>query len=483
MKTGSPAIVAAHDVAIAMQASTFRPRVLQRKCACGTHVPGGGECPDCAKKPYGLQRQLSIGSSDDPQEREADLVAERVVANASPAGVSANVQSRGRPVPSVGAQGSDMPAPASVEETLARGGRPLDAALRGEMEQQFGHDFSGVRVHSDEAAARSAHEVAAHAYTVGNHVVFGSNQFAPGTATGRRLMAHELTHVVQQGGAGSLSLQRDEKKDKPKDDAAKQQPAPVTPDPSTAYFHVVVRDRGLDLGGGVLVSDLAAAKARLMQRKVDKPWTLVLAIHASENRLGAQAPPDWQKNAVFYGEAEVKSLFGGDSAFVGWRDQYGPSRVVLYGCQVTAAFEQTITDSLARGGKAPTASGLGEGCKPQSTSVTFGVESRRAYDGLADDEKQKMLGEVQAANDTWGYYGGPPVPRDQVLDYLFKGPKSGWWPKVEVIVKQGDQYVSAKPPIPYWSRLSNSIFLRTCTKAVGNLREHTPQAPTMREGE
>jgi hypothetical protein len=483
MKAGSPAIFAAHDSLVAMPASTFRPRVLQRKCACGTHVPGGGECPDCAKKHQALQRQLSIGASDDPQEREADLVAECVVANASHAGASELVQGRGGPVPSVGAHGSDMTIPASVEETLARGGRPLDAALRGEMEQQFGHDFSGVRVHSDEVAARSAHEVAAHAYTVGKHVVFGSHQFAPGTATGRRLMAHELTHVVQQGGAGRLSLQRDEKKDKPKDDAAKQQPAPVTPDPATAYFHVVVRDSGLDLGGGVLVSDLAAAKTRLMQRRVDKPWTLVLAIHASENRLGAQAPPDWQKNAVFYDEAAVKSLFGGDSAFVGWRDQYGPNRVVLYGCQVTAAFEQTITDSLARGGKAPTASGLGEGCKPQSTSVTFGVESRRAYDGLADDEKQKMLGEVQAANDTWGYYGGPPVPRDQVIDYLFKGPKPGWWPKVEVIVKQGDQYVSAKPPIPYWNRLSNSIFLRMCTKAVGNLREHTPQAPTMREGE
>lgn len=483
MKTGSPASFAAHDSAVAMQAPAFRPRVLQRNCACGTHVPGGGECPDCAKKHQALQRKLSIGSSDDAQEREADLVAEHVVANGSHADAPEVMPGRSRPVPSVDAHGSGMTTPASVEETLARAGRPLDAALRRDMEQQFGHDFSGVRLHSDEAAARSAHEMSAHAYTVGNHVVFGSNQFAPGTATGRRLMAHELTHVVQQGGAGRLSLQRDEKKGKPKDDAAKQQPAPVTPDPATAYFHIVVRDAGLDLGGGVLVSDLAAAKTRLMQRKIDKPWTLVLAIHASENRLGAQAPPDWQKNAVFYDEARVKSLFGGDSAFVGWRDKFGPNRVVLYGCQVTAAFEQTITDNLARGGKAPTASGLGEGCKPQSTSVTFGVESRRAYDGLAGDEKQKMLGEVQAANAAWGYYGGPPLPRDQVLDYLFKGPKSGWWPKVEVIVKQGDDYVSAKPPIPYWNRLSNATFLRMCTKAVGNLREHTPQAPTMREGE
>ena len=455
---------------------------LQRMCACGTHTPDGGECAACSKKKIAkLQTKLQINEPGDTYEQEADRIADRVVAVSGhqvPCQAPRSIQHlSGQP------DGRGDAAPASVGRVLGTSGEPLEPALRQSMEQRFGHDFSSVRVHSDQAAARSAHDVFANAYTVGSHIAFGAGQFDSGSAKGRRLLAHELTHVVQQGSAGRLSLQRDEKKDKPKDDAARQQPAPVTADPATAYFHIVVRDSGLDLGGGVLVSDLAAAKTRLMQRRVDKPWTLVLAIHASENRLGAQAPPDWQKNAVFYDEAAIKSLFGGDSAFVGWRDQFGPSRVVLYGCQVTAAFEQTITDNLARGGKAPTASGLGEGCKPQSTSVTFGVESRRAYDGLVDDEKQKMLGEVQAANDTWGYYGGPPVPRDQVLDYLFKGPKPGWWPKVEVIVKQGDQYVSANPPIPYWNRLSNSTFLRMCTKAVGNLREHTPQAPTMREGE
>jgi hypothetical protein len=69
------------------------------------------------------------------------------------------------------------------------------------------------------------------------------------------------------------------------------------------------------------------------------------------------------------------------------------------------------------------------------------------------------------------------VPNDQVIDYLFKGPKPGSWSEVEVIVKQGDQYVSADPKIPYWNRLSNSAFLRQCTKAVGNLRDHTPTSP------
>jgi hypothetical protein len=455
---------------------------LQRKCACGAQSHGNAECAECAKRRQPLQRQLSIGASDDPQECEADRIAEHVTATARRADAHGAVQDIGRSA-LAGVNDAGAIAPSSVDEALARGGRALDGALRQDMEQRFRHDFSGVRVHSDQLAARSAHDVDANAYTVGNHVVFGAGRFDPGRAKGARLLAHELTHVVQQGGAGRLSLQRDEKKDKPKGNAAQQQSAPVTPDPATAYFHIVVRDSGLDLGGGVLVSDLAAAKARLMQRRIDKPWTLVLAIHASQNRLGAQAPPDWQKNAVFYDEAAVKSLFGGDGAFVGWRDQFGPNRVVLYGCQVTAAFEQTIADNISRGGKAPTASGLGEGCKPLATTVTFGVESRRVYDTLSDDDKQDVLSKVQSANDTWGYYGGPPVPRDRVLDYLFKGPKPGSWPQVEVIVKQGDDYVSAEPPIPYWNRLSNSTFLRTCTRAVGNLRQHTPQAPTMREGE
>ena len=158
------------------------------------------------------------------------------------------------------------------------------------------------------------------------------------------------------------------------------------------------------------------------------------SIHASENRLGAQSPPDWQKNAIFYDESAIKTLFGGDAAFVAWRDQFGPNRVVLYGCRVTAAFEQTIANNLARGGQAPSAQGLGEGCIPQATTVTFGVESRRAYDRLSDSEKEKMLGEVQAANTTWSTTECLQYPNDQVLDFLFKRPKPGSWPQVEVIV-------------------------------------------------
>ena len=67
------------------------------------------------------------------------------------------------------------------------------------MEPRFGHDFSAVRVHTDASAADSAKAVNALAYAAGQHVVFGSNRYSPGTSEGKRLLAHELAHVVQQG--------------------------------------------------------------------------------------------------------------------------------------------------------------------------------------------------------------------------------------------------------------------------------------------
>ena len=78
------------------------------------------------------------------------------------------------------------------------GGQPLDPGVRGEMEGLLGHDFGDVRVHTDTSAAASAKAVQAQAYTVGNEVVFESGRYAPETDEGRRTLAHELTHVVQQ---------------------------------------------------------------------------------------------------------------------------------------------------------------------------------------------------------------------------------------------------------------------------------------------
>jgi hypothetical protein len=78
------------------------------------------------------------------------------------------------------------------------GGRPLDADVRADMEGRLGSDFGDVRVHDDSAAHDSAKGVNAHAYTVGSNIVFQRDKYDPSSADGRTMLAHELTHVVQQ---------------------------------------------------------------------------------------------------------------------------------------------------------------------------------------------------------------------------------------------------------------------------------------------
>lgn len=91
-------------------------------------------------------------------------------------------------------------APPAVHDVLGSTGTPLGADVRAFMEPRFGRDFSGVRVHTDTQAATSADAVRAKAYTVGSNIAFAAGAYSPGTEAGRRLLAHELTHTVQQHG-------------------------------------------------------------------------------------------------------------------------------------------------------------------------------------------------------------------------------------------------------------------------------------------
>ncbi|MBL8058571.1 MAG: DUF4157 domain-containing protein [Anaerolineales bacterium] len=93
---------------------------------------------------------------------------------------------------------------AAVEERLAAragAGSPLPEATRGVMEERFGADFSGVRVHTDSEAGQISQDLSAQAFTHGGDVYFNAGKYDPGSADGQRLLAHELTHVVQQGAA------------------------------------------------------------------------------------------------------------------------------------------------------------------------------------------------------------------------------------------------------------------------------------------
>jgi hypothetical protein len=147
----------ARSAPVAVRVTPVRAPILQRAtCACGRPIVEGGECTECRSQR--LQRATAPGAS------------------------------------AIGG------VPSSVQSTLRSPGTPLDSGTRTAMESRFGHDFSQVRVHDDATAARSAHDVGARAYTVGQDVVFGAGHYAPHTAEGQRLLAHELAHTLQQRG-------------------------------------------------------------------------------------------------------------------------------------------------------------------------------------------------------------------------------------------------------------------------------------------
>ena len=179
--------------------------LLQRQCACGSPTSSlTGKCEACNGKKKSLQAKLTIGASNDPLELEADRVADQVLAAPLNSTVSAAPPRIQRFTGQM--TGQMDTAPASVDRVLASSGRPMEPALRQDMEQRFGHDFSQVRVHSGGEAEQSAQEVHANAYTVGHNIVFGARRFAPGTHEGRRLIAHELTHVVQQSDSDGIRV-------------------------------------------------------------------------------------------------------------------------------------------------------------------------------------------------------------------------------------------------------------------------------------
>jgi hypothetical protein len=164
-------IQSAREPAARLLRRAAAPSPPVRRCACGGTVGPGGECDRCRAK--------------------------RLAGEA------------GRAPPEVG-------------DALRGPGAPLDASTRAFMEPRFGHSFADVRVHSGTQAARSADAVGARAYAVGRDVVFGAGQYAPGTHEGRRLLAHELTHVVQQGGAAAPRVAADLKVGRATDPAERE---------------------------------------------------------------------------------------------------------------------------------------------------------------------------------------------------------------------------------------------------------------------
>lgn len=166
----------------------------------------------------GIQAKLHVSAADDPQEQEADRVADEVMRmpetvtslqrasadhdsdTAQRSAFDAFVQRR--PAPSQHRGGFTADASIAARIQAARGsGSALDGASRAFLEPRFGVDFSPVRIHAGSEAAQLSRSIRAHAFTIGSDIFFGEGEYQPQSDTGRRLLSHELTHVVQQTGA------------------------------------------------------------------------------------------------------------------------------------------------------------------------------------------------------------------------------------------------------------------------------------------
>ena len=169
--------------------STIDSLVIQRKSACAC----GGGCPGCKEEPEDLhvQTKLAISTPGDQYEQEADRVADQVMRMTATDSSDA---------PTSG--GSDLRRKEMMDEAPMNGlrsrGEPLPESVRTFFEPRFGHAFGGVRIDTGPRAAQMARAINARAFTVGNYVAFAPGQYAPDTDQGNRLLAHELTHTLQQ---------------------------------------------------------------------------------------------------------------------------------------------------------------------------------------------------------------------------------------------------------------------------------------------
>jgi Domain of unknown function (DUF4157) len=297
--------------------------IVQRKsssCACG------GSCPRCQAN-TAISTKLKISEPGDEYEQEADRVADQVM-RMPELSVKQQVEpeeemiQRKAIAPSTTQKASEVPL--SVGNVLQSPSQPLDPATRNFMESRFGCDFSQVRVHSGTEAEQSAQVVNANAYTVGHNIVFGAGRFAPGTHKGKRLIAHELTHVVQNRGvfpADSPILSRE-----PETKAIAAPP----PSPTTAasvpltwtWKDLAVYPLLVDVWKDLVLKELTPADRNLLSLKGSEgaafyAWTM--AVGLAPTSLGGGDKPkdfgDYLKGTYNYADALTGLTPAKDSIF------------------------------------------------------------------------------------------------------------------------------------------------------------------------
>ena len=175
--------------------------------------------------------------------------------------------------------------PPIVQGVVRSGGQKIDSKVRSAMERHFGYNFSQVKVHTDAAAAASAQAVDAQAYTVGQDVVFGAGRYAPETIEGKRLIAHELTHVMQQHKQGGSRLWRQEK--------SKEQPKSVDPELDISLILGSSKTKAQSVTD---VEKLTQLYRYCKQIRNDRPELELIAKEVLMRHLPTQANAIWEES-------------------------------------------------------------------------------------------------------------------------------------------------------------------------------------------
>jgi Domain of unknown function (DUF4157)/Lysine-specific metallo-endopeptidase len=239
-----------------------------------------------------IQAKLTVGQPNDKYEQEADQVAKNIMRMPADSAIQKKSNCSSctdeEELLQTKSNGSNAGAKAvspkleSGFNSMSGSGQPLSDSVRSYFEPHFGHDFRGVRVHTSREAAQMNRDLNAHAFTYGNSIYFNQGKYDPGTSSGKHLLAHELTHVIQQQSAPGI-IRRYSTTD--------------CSDPDVARI-ATAHQRGLDI--------LAAAIARLKADPVTATTQTLFGYH-----FGAYA--NWRRSIVLGHFEALKSLMEGDS--------------------------------------------------------------------------------------------------------------------------------------------------------------------------
>ena len=231
--------------------------------------------------PIGPQTKLRVSSLGDAAEQEAQTIGQRVAGMSDPVASHPISPISAGTSPNLYRRVADTPAATPVTTAQAHpDGTPLPGSVRDFMEPRFGADFSLVRIHTDEPAAALSDQYRAQAFTVGRDIYFGRGQFQPGTAAGRELIAHELTHTIQQGAATAPgvsarappSIQRRPTGPVPEPEPAADQPAnQQDPNAPKGLLYRLHNGRIVNLPLGMTVSQATLLETKARSRRKPPP--------------------------------------------------------------------------------------------------------------------------------------------------------------------------------------------------------------------